>query len=46
MATLFFPRKRQSIYYRSIIPRRLRPYFKGVSRFGEVSRQMTVTRLH
>jgi hypothetical protein len=29
MATLFFPRKRQSFYHRSIIPHGLRPYFKG-----------------
>jgi hypothetical protein len=29
MATPFFPPKRQSFYHRSIIPRRLRPYFKG-----------------
>lgn len=28
MATLLFPRKRQSFYHRSIIPHRLRPYFK------------------
>jgi hypothetical protein len=29
IATLLFPPKRQSFYHRSIIPRRLRPYFKG-----------------
>lgn len=29
MATLFFPRKRQSFYHPSIIPCRLRPSFQG-----------------
>lgn len=29
MSTLFFHSKRHSFYYRSIIPRRLRPFFKG-----------------
>ena len=29
MATLFAPRNRHSFYHRAIIPRRLRPYFKG-----------------
>jgi integrase len=29
MATLFRPRNRPSFYHRAVIPRRLRPYFKG-----------------
>lgn len=31
MATLLLPRNRPSFYHRSLVPRRLRPYFKGKS---------------